>query len=621
LAAERTAAGAGPRGGGVNRRPIALLVIVALISGCRPGAETSLPVTPAASRPSAAAPLFRDRAAAAGLTFRLGHGGKSPLDIRETIGAGCAFLDFDRDGQLDLLLVGQTGTVSAGRCALYRNRGDGRFDDVTSGSGLEEPGFWTGCATGDWDNDGWVDLVITGDGRTRMLHNEGARRSISLDTRPAGWCSGLGAQPDKGSSRPSRAPSAERRAPSPAFRDVTTTSGVRVPGWATSAQLADVDGDGLLDLYVARYVRFGPHDPQLCQVGIAPGTGKPVQGACGPEVYDPEVGLFFHNEGGGQFREATRAAGLADAHGRGLGVAFADLDGDGRPELYVANDRMPGDLFRNLGGGKFANVGVASGTAYGGGGNIQGGMGVDVADVDGDGRPDLFVATFYREPKSLYRNEGNLLFQEIGERAGIGLTALDAVGFGAKFFDLENDGRPDLVFVNGHVVETAERVDRAATYRQPSLLYRGRPDGTFREATAEGGPDLQRPIVGRGLAVGDIDNDGLPDLLIVDLEGAPLLLHNEGAAGRGHWLGLELITARGAPALGARVTLRAGGRQWKREVTTGGSYLSASDPRLLFGLGTIDPIESVEILWPSGARQTLRSPALGCYLTLRDPGA
>src|SRR5581483_11237747 len=164
-----------------------------------------------------------------------------------------------------------------------------------------------------------------------------------------------------------------------------------------------------------------------------------------------------------------------------------------------------------------------------------------------------------------------------------------------------------------------ERVDRAATYRQPSLLYRGQPGGTFRDATAEGGPDLQRPIVGRGLAVGDIDNDGLPDLLAVDLEGAPLLLHNEGAAGRGHWLGLELLTARGAPALGARVTLRAGGRQWKREVTTGGSYLSASDPRLLFGLGTVDHVKSVEILWPSGARQTLRSPAAGRYVTLRDP--
>jgi hypothetical protein len=590
-----------------------LLVSLWFILGCRPGVETNgsetAPLTPAASRPGAGAPLFRDRAAAAGISFRLGHGGKSPLDIRETIGTGCAFLDFDRDGRLDVLLVGQTGTASGGRCALYRGRGDGTFVDVTAGSGLEEPGFWTGCATGDWDNDGWVDLVITGDGRTRLLRNQA----------PGAWRSA------PGESRSSSTPSAKRQAPSAAFHDVTAASGVRVPGWATSAQFADVDGDGRLDLYVARYVRFGPNDPRLCQVGIAPGTGQPVRGACGPEVYDPEVGLFFHNEGGGRrgatvaFREATRAAGLADAHGRGLGVAFADLDGDGRPELYVANDRMPGDLFQNLGGGRFKNVGVASGTAYGSSGNIQGGMGVDVADIDGDGRPDLFVATFYREPKSLYRNEGSLLFQEIGERAGIGLSAMDAVGFGAKFFDLENDGRPDLVFVNGHVVETAERVDHAATYRQPSLLYRGLPDGSFREATAEGGPDLQRPIVGRGLAVGDFDNDGLPDLLAVDLEGAPLLLHNEGAGGRGHWLGLELLTARGAPALDTRVTLRAAGRQWKREVTTGGSYLSASDPRLLFGLGTTDHVEAIEILWPSGTRQTLRGPAVDRYVTLRDP--
>jgi enediyne biosynthesis protein E4 len=590
--------------------------------GCRPAVETGIPAQHAAGSTQhgpGSAPLFRDRAAAAGIAFRLGHGGKSPLDIRETIGAGCAFLDFDRDGWLDVLLIGQTGTASGGRCALYRNRGDGAFVDVTAGSGLEEPGFWTGCATGDWDNDGWVDLVITGDGRTRLLRNETVRAGDGATGRNDGTVS-------------SRPVALSPRRPVALFRDVTATSGVRVPGWATSVQLADVDGDGRLDLYVARYVRFGPHDPRFCQVGIAPGTGQPVQGACGPEVYDPEVGLFFHNEGGGRFREATRAAGLADAHGRGLGVAFADLNADGRPELYVANDRMPGDLFENR-GGRFENVGVASGTAYGGGGNIQGGMGVDVADVDQDGRPDLFVTTFYREPKSLYRNLGGLLFEEIGERAGIGLAAMDSVGFGTKFFDLENDGRLDLVFVNGHVVETAERVDRAATYRQPSLLYRGRPDGTFREATAEGGPDLQRPIVGRGLAAGDFDNDGLPDLLAVDLEGAPLLLHNEGVGGRaegpppgrsasrGHWLGLQLVTARGAPALGARVTVRAGGRSWKREVTTGGSYLSASDPRLLFGLETVTHVDAVEVAWPSGARRTLRDPAVDRYIELRDPGA
>jgi hypothetical protein len=573
---------------------------------------------------SSATAFFRDQAATAGITFRLGHGGKSPLDIRETIGAGCALLDFDRDGWLDLFLVGQTGTMSNGRCALYRNLGrsaggpPGRFEDVTARSGLTEPGFWTGCATGDWDGDGWVDLLLTGDGATRLYRNSGSWLLAPGSRLPApGW--------EGGSSLARRFAVVPRREPGagsrePLFRDVTAASGIRVPGWATSAAFADVDGDGDLDLYVARYVRFGPNDPRLCQVGIAAGTGAIVQGACGPEVYDPEIGLFFRNVGGGRFREETRVSGLGAAYGRGLGVAFGDVDGDGRPDLYVANDRMPGDLFRNLGNGRFANIGVASGTAYSGAGVVQGGMGVEFADLDDDRRLDLFVTTFYREPKSLYRNLGGNSFEEIGQQVGIGPTATEMVAFGTRFFDLENDGRLDLAFVSGHVVDTAERVDRAATYRQRSLLFRRRSDGSFQDATAAAGPDFLRGIVGRGLAVGDWDNDGLSDLLATDLEGAPLLLHNDGAAGRGHWLGLDLLTARGAPALGTRVVVRAGGRSILREVTTGGSYLSASDPRLRIGLGAVDHVERVEIAWPSGARQTFPATEIDRYVTLRDPG-
>jgi hypothetical protein len=548
--------------------------------------------------------LFRDSASRAGIRFRLGHGGKSPLNILETIGAGCALLDADGDGRQDLLFLGQTGTASAGRSALYRNRGDGTFEDVTTGSGLEAPGFWTGCATGDWNNDGGIDLFIAGNGQSRLLRNAGNGR----------------------------------------FQDESAARGVRVPGWASSAQFADVDADGWLDLYVARYVRFGATDPRLCQVGIAPGTGEPVQGACGPEVYDPEVGLFFHNDQG-RFREATREFGFADAHGRGLGVAFADANADGRPDLYVANDRMPGDLFHNTGSRTtknqqprtsfFANIGVASGTAYGGSGNIQGGMGVDWGDVDADGLPDLFVATFYREPKSLYSNLGQLLFEEAGATAGLGQSALDLVGFGAKFLDVENDGWLDLLFVSGHVVETAERVDRRATYRQPGILFRhqgrstGSPSaatprgvavGLFREATADAGPDLARPIVGRGLATGDWNDDGRVDVLVSDLEGAPLLLENTGAGGSGHWIGLEVLTRHGGPALGAKVRLRAGSRHQVREVSTGGSYLSAHDPRVVIGLGAASTIDEILITWPSGARQLVRTPAVDRYLQVREPG-
>jgi hypothetical protein len=420
---------------------------------------------------------------------------------------------------------------------------------------------------GDIDGDGRPDLLVTGYNSLRLLVNGGGMK----------------------------------------FRDATAGSGLSTSGWSTSAGFADYDGDGRLDLYVARYLEFGPGQPQLCQIGVAPVTGKVVMGACGPELYDPQRGSLYRNLGGGRFQDVTRAAGMADAHGRGLGVAWSDIDADGRPDLYIANDRMPGDLYRNE-GGRFRNIGVASGTAYNAEGLVQGGMGVDFADLNEDGRPDLLVTTFTHEPKSLYQNEGGRSFTEVSALRGIGPEALPRVGFGTKFADFNNDSYLDLIMVNGHVVDTAGRIYADAPYAQPSLLYLGGPE-RFTEATARGGPDLLRAIVGRGLAVGDWDNDGRMDGVAMDLEGAPLLLHNEGQDA-GHWLRLRLEPARGHSAEGAEIVVHAGGRRWFRRATTGGSYLSASDPRIHVGLGPTAAVERVEIRWPGGTRQTVAAPPI-----------
>ncbi len=548
------------------RRHLLLCLVPALLTGCR---------SPAAIAPSAPAALFQEVAHSAGITFRQGHGGRGPLNIRETIGTGAAFLDADGDGRLDLFLVAENG------CVLYHNRGAGAgpaFEEVTSRSGVSGAGAWSGCAVGDVDGDGRPDLVVTGYHCLRLLLNQGGMR----------------------------------------FRDATGGSGLDAGGWCTSAGFADFDGDGRLDLYVARYLDFGPQSQQLCRIGVEPGTGREVQGACGPELYDPQRGSLYRNVGGGRFQDVTRAAGLSDAHGRGLGVAWSDIDRDGRPDLYVANDRMPGDLFHNEGGGRFRNIGVASGTAYSAEGLVQGGMGVDFADLNQDERPDLFVTTFTHEPKSLYHNDGGNRFTEVSQLRGIGPEALPRVGFGAKFADFNNDGFLDLMIVNGHVVDTAGRVYADAPYAQPSLLYLGGPD-RFTEATARGGLALLRPIVGRGLAIGDYDNDGRVDAIAVDLEGAPLLLHNEAPAA--HWLRVLLAPAPGHTAEGAAVVLHAGGRRWSRRATTGGSYLSASDPRVHFGLGALAGVQRIEVRWPDGRRQRVATPLVDRETVVRQPAS
>jgi hypothetical protein len=526
-------------------------------------------VTAGSARP----PLFEDIGASAGLRYQWRIEGKRPLTILQTIGNGCAFLDYDNDGNLDILLVGP-------KLGLFRGDGKGRFTDVTDAMGLRGfSGHFLGCAVGDVDGDGYDDLYISGYQTALLLHNARGKR----------------------------------------FTDVTETAGLKPQPWGTSCAFAEtIPGSGRLDLYVGNYVRFGPEQPQLC-------TESGVQTSCGPRYYTPLPGVFYRNDGHGHFTEFTRQSGASAASGRTLGVAFADFDGSGRPGLALANDEIQGDLLEPARSGApvYKNVGMVAGTALDRDGNVHGGMGEDWGDYDNDGRLDLFVATFAGESKSLYHNDGEAHFSDLGIATGIGQPTAPFVAFGCKFLDYDNDGWLDLLLANGHVQNNADQVDHSATYRQSLQLFHNRGGTTvaFEDASALCGAGARRPIVGRGLAIGDFDNDGRVDVLVVDSEGAPLLLHNRSEQA-GHWLGLRLVGVRSnRDGYGAVLTAEFSGRKLLQQCQTGGSYLSASDRRVHFGLGAATTVEKLTVRWPSGHTDVYTDLKADRYLTLREGDA
>ena len=523
--------------------------------------------------PAGTKPWFEDRAVALGVDFKMGHNGKTPLDVLEMMGPGCAVCDLDGDGHADILIVGQTGTTPGGRCALYRNNGDGTFKDVTSGSGLEAPGSYMGVAIADIDNDGKPAILLTGYGIVKLFRN-------------LGHCK---------------------------FQDITRGSGLeaRSPtAWATSAAFADVDRDGLVDLYIGRYVVFDDKSLKFCDYGLP--------ASCGPIFYDPQIGSLYKNLGHGKFKDITQAWGL-DAHGKCLGVVFADVDNDGWPDLYLANDEMPGDLFMNDKGKGFHNTGTAAGVGLSGDAQMQGAMGVDFGDYDRDGNLDLFVTTYEFEPKSLYRNKGGGMFGIVSAETGIGPPTRPFVGFGTKFIDVQNRGWLDLAMVNGHIHDNQEKIDKLGHFKQPMQLFMNEGGKTFTDRTREAGPGFTTPAVGRGLAIGDLNDDGLEDIVITDLEGPVRVLMNR-ASPHGAWLRIRLEgTKSNRMGIGARITLTAGGQTWIKEATTGGSYLSASDPRVHFGLGSINIVDKVEVRWPSGRHSVVVNPRVPGDLTIREP--
>ncbi len=509
-------------------------------------------------------PQLEDVTAKSGITFK--HlAAPEKKYIVESMSGGVLAFDFDRDGWPDIYFTNAPtvemtlkGQKAAG--ALYRNNHDGTFTDVTAKAGVGTPCFAMGGAVGDYNNDGWPDMYITCLGGNVLYRNNGDGT----------------------------------------FTDVTAKAGVADGRWSTGAAFADYDGDGFADLLVSNYVDFKLND--LPGFGSSPTCryrGIDVQ--CGPRGLRGAGDSLFHNNGDGTFTDVSKKTGLDDPTGYyGLGVIWSDFDNTGRPSAYVADDSTPNYLYRNDGGGKFTEIGLESGTAVSGDGSEQGSMGVAVADYNHTGRFSIYVTNFADEFNTLYRNDGKTGFTDVSYDAGVALVSLPYVKWGTTFTDLDNDGWADLLSVNGHVYPQVDSLPSGARYREPSNLLLNQRDGTFCDAGLEAGDAVKQPRVGRGLAAADFDNDGNVDFVVENLDGAPTLLHNDGVRGA-HWITLELQGVQSNRlALGARVTLSAGGVTQTDEVRSGGSYLSQSDLRLHFGLGSAKSIDSLEVRWPTG---------------------
>lgn len=505
-----------------------------------------------------AAAHFVEIGVEAGLTHKHENGASPQKLMMETFGSGVAAFDFDGDGYTDVFFVNGAdlarGSKSPGH-KLYRNLGGMKFADVTAKAGLQGNGvFGTGVAIGDYNADGRPDIYITGYGENQLFRNEGGG----------------------------------------VFRDVTGQAGVSAGGWSSSAGFLDYDRDGDLDLYVVRYLEFDLKDNPYC--------GFEKQGYrmyCDPRMFDGKAGMLFRNDGDGTFTDVSRHAGIASPAAKGLGIAVGDIDNDGWPDIYIANDGVRNFLFHNQRNGTFRDISYTSGTGFDGQGRPQAGMGTEIADYDGDGQPDIFVTNFSDELNTLYRNMGGLMFDDTTEAAGLqsGLTTL---GFGTRFFDFDNDGDLDLHVTNGHVTDNVELYHPRLRYRQRDLLYENTGNSRFRDVSKQAGPAFALDHVGRGSAVADFDNDGRLDIVISNLGDRPFLFHNRSTV-KHHWLSLDLQRP------GARVVLTVGGKKQHRYATSVNSYLSSSDPRLHFGLGDATQADRIEIDWPDGQKQVLQN--------------
>jgi hypothetical protein len=509
-------------------------------------------------------PQLEDVTTAAGITFK--HtSDPSKRYIVESMSGGVILIDYDRDGWPDIYFTNAPtvqmaikGEKSLG--VLYRNNHDGTFTDVTAKSGLNSKCFAMGGAVGDYNNDGWPDLYLTCFGGNTLYRNNGDGT----------------------------------------FTDVTAKAGVADGRWSTGAAFGDYDGDGFVDLMVTNYVDFHLDDmPGFGSATFCKYRGIDVQ--CGPRGLRGAGDSLFHNNGDGTFTNVSKAAGVDDPDGYyGLGVLWADLNNTGRPDIYVANDSTPKFLYKNLGNGKFKEIGLQSGTAVSDDGSEQASMGLAIGDYNHTGRPSIYVTNFSDENDLLYRNDGNWNFTETSYKAGVALPSLPYVKWGTAFVDLDNDGWLDLIAVNGHVYPQVDSLPSGAGYREPKLLHLNQQDGTFCDASDLAGKALTERRVSRGLAVGDLFNDGNMDVVVGDIDGSPMVLRNHGIPGR-HWISFELNgTKSNRLALNARIAVVSAGVTQTDEVHSGGSYLSQNDLRLHFGLGKSSKVEKVQIHWPSG---------------------
>jgi enediyne biosynthesis protein E4 len=547
-------------------------------------------------RISAAEPLFVESAAAAGLSFTHMNGATGRFFIPELMGSGVALIDYDNDGDLDVFLVQggplEGGAVPPGRpqatSRLFRNdlpkEGEGgrrtlHFTDVTARAGVGLVAYGMGAAVGDYDNDGDLDLFVTSFGPETLYRNNGDGT----------------------------------------FTDVTAEAGVSDPLWSASAAFLDYDRDGDLDLFVANYLDFTIAGNKACADALG------ARDYCGPRAYRPVPDRLYRNDGNGRFSNVTESAGISKADGNGLGVAAGDYNGDGWLDLYVANDATPNQLWINRRDGTFADEGVLSGAALNAAGNPEGSMGIASGDADGDGDEDLFVTNLIGETFVLYRNDGKGNFEDVRVEAGLSAPTAAFTGFGTDWFDYDNDGWLDLFVANGAVNGIEAQRGQPSPFRMRNQLFRNTGGGRFVETSAVAGPELARAGVSRGAAFGDIDNDGDVDVVVTTNNGPVRLLINQahstssGQAGGGHWVQVATVQTQGNRfGFGALVGVERAGRPtlWRR-VKTDGSYLSASDPRVHFGLGASAALDAIVVQWPDGQRERWTGLAGDRLITLR----
>jgi hypothetical protein len=547
---------------------IAGLALLAAAPGPRP--PSALP-----AQGADLAPVFVDATEAAGIRWGIHELSTGGWNLVETMGGGGGFVDYDGDGWLDVYLVSYSERPQGGRPvgdALYRNNRDGTFTDVTQKAGIGGARRGMGLAVADYDGDGWSDLYVSGFNASVLYRNRGDGT----------------------------------------FEDATERAFLRARFWGCSATFLDYDRDGRADLFVSSYLEF---DPQ--RVEAYPCQMIDDHPFCTISKFQGQPSRLYRNLGSGRFEDVSASAGVAEVPGKGMGVVAADLDDDGLVDVFQTNDSAPNFLFKNLGGGRFRDVALEAGVAVDSAGRATGAMATDAEDVDGDGRLDLLVTNFNHQGTLLHRNEGGMSFVERGAALGLSLPTFKVSSFGARFLDHDNDGDADLLIAAGHPFAPVSKVWPEVRHADPPFLF-DNDAGRFRDKAPERGEALRRPHVGRGVAVADYDNDGDPDALLLSVGEPPVLLRNDGG-NRRRWLGVRLVGTRSGPdAIGARVSVTAGARTLVRARIGGASYLTASDPRLLFGLGASERVSSVEVRWPSGRVDRHGSVATGRYVTITE---
>jgi hypothetical protein len=548
------------------------LALGSLAAGCR-----RTPSTPTSGVDGNAAVQFVDVAEASGIHFTHFDGRSGRKYVLEIVGSGAAFFDYDGDADPDIYLVngaalpgyeGPPGSTDL----LYENRG-GSFTDVTEKAGIRQSAYGHGCAAGDYDGDGDLDLYVTRFGDNALYRNNG----------------------------------------NGTFTDVAKEAGVTEPNWSTSCAFADYDLDGDLDLYVVNYLEFSVAENPWCGL-----KEKGFRAYCEPNNFPGQPDALYRNNGNGTFTNVTKEAGVLD-RGKGLGVVWGDYDNDGDPDLYVANDSTENLLYRNRGNGTFEEVGFASGVAVSQDGVVQNGMGTAFGDWNNDGWLDLIVTNYAKQMNSLYRNDGDGFFTDLSTSSRTGAVSYPEVGWGTEFFDYDNDGWLDIFVANGHLHDNLADLGQEGTYGQRNFLFKNRRDGTFDEISNHLGPSMRLEEVSRGAAFADYDLDGDVDILVTNSHGPPRLLRNDGG-NRGHWLAILLAPANGhADAIGARVIARVGNTMQLREVRSGSGYLSQNELKMIFGLGDSTAVDRLEIAWPSGRKQVLEHVPANQTLTVREP--